>query len=212
VRQAHRGHTPVRRRDAGFTLIEITVALSILVIVSLLMLMVTQSTTSAVVVSEAKEQAQASLRNALAEMTAELSAASKKTNASLTPALAAIKVVSPTEVTFQVPVSASGLTWSAPITYRFMNEDVGPNGNNARLDSGEDTNGDGALTRRIVRIQGGKQSVIGTANDISNVVFTLNAPQNDAVTITLTATKAVNNGRRRDLITATAANTVYLVN
>ena len=204
-------HAARHRNKAGFTLIEITVALSILVIVSLLVLLVTQSTTSAVVMSEAKEQAQASLRNALAEMTAELSAASKKTNAALIPPLAAIKVVSPTEVTFQVPVSSTGLAWSAPITYRFVNEDVGANGNNARLDTGEDTNGDGALTRRIVRIQGDKQTVIGTANDVSNVVFALNAPQNDAITITLTATKAMNNARR-DLVTATAANTVYLVN
>lgn len=211
MRQRTRFDSPARRGNAGFTLIEITVSLSILVIVSLLVLTVTQSTTSAVVVSEAKEQAQASLRNALAEMTAELSAASKKTNAALVPALAAIKVVSPTEVTFQVPVSSTGLTWSAPITYRLVNEDVGSSGGNARLDSGEDKDGDGALTRHIVRIQGNKQSVIGTANDISNVVFALNAPQNDALTITLTATKAINNARR-DLVTATATNTVYLVN
>jgi len=211
VTHSDRVDAPMRRGSAGFTLIEITASLSILVIMSLLALVVTQSTTSAVVVSETKEQAQASLRNALAEMTAELSAASKKTNAALVPALAPLQVVSPTEVTFQVPLSTSGAVWSAPITYRFVNEDVGANGNNGRLDSGEDTNGDGALTRHIARIQENKQSVIGTANDISDVVFALNAPKNDALTITLTATKAMNNARR-DFVSVTATNTVYLVN
>jgi hypothetical protein len=185
--------------------------MAILVVVSLLVFVVTQSTTSAVTVSEAKETAQASVRNALAEMTSELALASKHTNVGLIPPLAALNVVSPTEITFQVPVGTSGTVWSTPITYRFVNEDVGANGDNARLDSGEDEDGDGALTRHVARIQGETQRVLGTANDISNVVFALNPPANDMLTITMTATKAIND-RRHDRVSATATSTVYLVN
>ena len=196
---------------SGFTLLEVSISMAILVVVSLLTFVVTQSSTSAIAVSEAKEMAQASVRNALADMASELSLASKKSNAGLTPPLEALRVVSPTEIVFQVPSGTSGTVWSAPITYRFVNEDVGANANNARLDSGEDANGDGALTRHIVRIQGETQRVMGAVNDISNVQFTLNPPTNDMVTITVAATKAINN-RRHDLVSATATCTVYLVN
>jgi prepilin-type N-terminal cleavage/methylation domain-containing protein len=205
---------PVRLRSSersGFTLVEMTISMAILVVVSLLTFVVTQATTSAIAVSQAKEMAQASVRNALADMTVEVALASKKSNTAFVPQLDALTVVSPTEIVFQVPAGSSGTIWSAPITYRFINEDVGPNGGNARLDSDEDTDGDLALSRHIERIQGETRRVMGAANDISNVQFSLNPPTNDVLTITVSATKATNN-RRQDLISVTATSSVYLVN
>jgi len=196
----------------GFTLLEMTISMAILVVVSLLTFVVTTSTTSAIAVSQAKEMAQASVRNTLVDMTSELALASKKTNAALTPPLQALTVVSSTEILFQIPADSNGVVWSAPITYRFINEDVGANGGNARLDSGEDTDGDGALSRHIVRIQEGQANrVMGAANDVSSIQFALNPPTNDILTITVTATKATNN-RRQDKISATATSSVYLLN
>jgi prepilin-type N-terminal cleavage/methylation domain-containing protein len=196
---------------SGFTLVEMTISMAILVVVSLLTFVVTQATTSAIAVSQAKEMAQASVRNALADMTTELALASKKTNTAFVPQLDALTVVSGAEIVFQVPASSSGTVWSAPITYRFINEDVGPNGGNARLDDGEDTDGDLALSRHIERIQGETRRVVGAANDISNVQFSLNPPTNDVLRITVTATKAINN-RRHDLVSSTATSSVYLTN
>ena len=195
----------------GFTLLEMSISMAILVVVSLLTFVVTTSTTSAIAVSQAKEMAQASVRNTLADMTSELALASKKTNAALAPPLQALTLVSSTEILFQIPADSNGVVWSAPITYRFINEDVGANGGNARLDSGEDTDGDGALSRHIERIQGETRRVVGAANDVSSVQFALNPPTNDILTITVTATKATNN-RRQDIISATATSSVYLLN
>ena len=195
----------------GFTLLEMSISMAILVVVSLLTFVVTTSTTSAIAVSQAKEMAQASVRNTLADMTSELALASKKTNAALTPPLQALTVGSSTEILFQIPADSNGVVWSAPITYRFINEDVGANGGNARLDLGEDTDGDGALSRHIERIQGETRRVVGAANDVSSVQFALNPPTNDILTITVTATKATNN-RRQDIISATATSSVYLLN
>jgi prepilin-type N-terminal cleavage/methylation domain-containing protein len=202
---------PASRGRSGFTLLEVTISMAILVVVSLLTFVVTQSATSAIAISQAKEMAQASVRNALADMSNELALASKKSDAGLAPPLQALSVVSPTEIVFQVPADSNGTTWSAPITYRFIDEDVGANGGNARLDSSEDTDGDGALTRHIVRIQGETQRVMGGVNDISGIQFALNPPTNDVLTITVNSTKAINN-RRHDLISATATSSVYLSN
>lgn len=192
---------------AGFTLLELSVSMVILSVVGFLTFVVTQSTTSAAAVSEAKEQVQATIRNTLSGMSEEIQLAAKMANLALVPPLQALTVVSPTEITFQIPTNQTGSQWSTVITYRFENEDKN---NNAMLDNGEDTNEDGALTRRILRIQGDTSHSIGVANDVSNVQFALN-PTNDVLTITLTATKAVQN-RRHDLIRASASTQVYLLN
>jgi prepilin-type N-terminal cleavage/methylation domain-containing protein len=200
-------------RGNGFTLLELTISMAILVVVSLLTFVVTQSSTSAVAVSAAKELAQASVRDAMTDMTAELALASKKNNTSLVPPLQALTVVSPTEIVFQVPANSTGTTWSALIRYRFVNEDIGLHGGagNARPDSGEDTDGDGVLTRHMERTQGNTRRIMGAANNLSFVQFALNPPANDVLTITLTATVAISN-RRHDLVSATATSRVYLVN
>jgi len=105
---------------SGFTLLEVSISMAILVVVSLLTFVVTQSSTSAIAVSGAKEMAQASVRNSLADMASELALASKKSNVGLTPPLEALRVVSPTEIVFQVPADKNGTVWSAPITYQFI--------------------------------------------------------------------------------------------
>jgi len=206
-----RDDASIRRRD-GFTLVELTVSMAVLTVVSLLTLIVARSTTSAVAVASAKEQAQSAVRDAVGAMTAELQLASKTSNTALIPPLNALAVTGGTEVVFQVPADSTASTWSTPIRYRFITEDggTGPGAGNARLDAGEDTDGDGVLTRRIVRIQDGVETVLGATNDISFAQFAL-TPAGDALTITLIATKCIQN-HRRDIIQVTATSRVYLQN
>lgn len=199
-------------KKTGFTLVELTVSTTILTVVSALMFLVMQSSTSAIGLAEAKETAQGALRDTLGAMTQELQLASKATNAALVPPLQALQVVNPQEIVFQVPVNSFGTVWSTPITYRFVNEDAGEHegANNGRLDEGEDVDGDGALTRRVLRIQDGNARPLVPCNDLSSVQFALNAT-NDVLAIMLTASKATQN-RRHDLSCATATSQVYLQN
>jgi len=201
-----------KQGKGGFTLVELTVSMTILTVVSALMFVVLQSSTSAIGLAEAKETAQASLRDTLGAMTRELQLASKTTNPALVPPLQGLQVVNPQEIVFQVPVNSFGTVWSTPITYRFINEDGGTHegANNGRLDDGEDADGDGALTRRVVRIQDGQERPLAPSNDMSAVQFALNAT-NDVLTITLSASKPTSD-RRHDLACATATSQVYLQN
>jgi len=196
----------------GFTLLEVAISSGILVIISLLMYSVIRASVSAQAVAEAEEMAQASARNVLTAMAQEIEVASKFSDPSLTPPLEALTLVSPTEVVFQVPLDGSGAAWSNPITYRYVNEDAGEHegANNAMLDDGEDLDEDGALTRRVVRIQGDDERIVGGANDISFLQFAL-SDNNDVLTITVAASKQTDL-RRRDLATATASTSVYLQN
>jgi len=200
------------RGQEGFTLLELMVASAILVVVSMLTFVVVQSANSGTCVAQAKEAAQASVRDALTAMSAEIQLASKRSNDALVPALEALRIVNASELVFQIPADTLGLVWSPPITYRFVNEDTAPEGvePNARLDPGEDVDEDGALTRRILRIQGDDVRPIGAANDLSAVQFLL-SPNNDVLTISLSATKAVED-RRHDLVRVTATSRVHLVN
>jgi prepilin-type N-terminal cleavage/methylation domain-containing protein len=204
--------TTTLQKNAGFTLLEMTVSITILVAVSFLMFTAMQVAAGIMAVSDAKEVAQASLRDTLREMERELQLSAKAPNPALIPPLQQLQVVNPSEIVFQIPVNSTGTQWSTPITYRFINEDNGDGSgaHNALLDAGEDTDGDGALTRRVVRIQDGESRPLSPCNDLSAVQFALN-PTNDILTTTLTASKA-NVSRRHDVIFVTTSTQVYLIN
>jgi hypothetical protein len=78
-------------------------------------------------------------------------------------------------VSFMVPQpsDASPIPDASPlITIQHDSEDGGEDPN-ARLDGGEDENGDGALTRRVIRTQGNNVITLGASNDVSDVQFQL---------------------------------------
>jgi prepilin-type N-terminal cleavage/methylation domain-containing protein len=199
--------SPTKKETCGFTLLELTMATAILSVISLLTLVVINSANSTVALSLAKDEVQASVRDVLIAMTMELELASKKSDPALTPALQALTVPNASNVVFQVPAGNTGTIYSQPITYTFVNEDAN---NNGLLNTGEDTNGDGALTRCVRRTQAGATQTIGAANNLSGVQFALNAAR-DVLTITVSAAVAVNNPRH-DLARATASSSVYLHN
>ena len=212
--RTQQGRTRRAGRAGGFTLLELTVSMALLVIISILTFVVINSTTEAVSVSKSKEIVQAAVRDAMTVMTAELQLASKTSNPALTPPLEALEINEGDygQVTFQVPLDASATQWSTPITYRFVNEDDhdGDGAHNGRLDDGEDLDEDGALTRRVVRIQDGVETPLGAVNDLSAVTFLLNATS-DVLTITLTASRPLLE-RDSDQVWAQATSSVYLLN
>ncbi len=197
----------------GFTLLELAISMAMLLVISLMTLTVLNTANSAMALSQTKDEVQSSLRDVLIEMTMELEQASKKTDSGLTPPLQALTVPNASSVVFQVPVGNTGTVYSQPITYTFVNEDAN---NSGLLDVGEDTNGDGALTRCVRRTQQGSITrALGSANTLSGVQFSLNVvpvgADRDVLTITVFAAAAVIN-RRNDLVTATASSSVYLHN
>ena len=205
----------------GFTLVELVISMAILAIISVLGIVALQSSTTSMATAESKADVQDNVRDALAAMTRELQMASKSSDDSLTPPLDAVAINadpvagSPAELVFQVPVTGSGRDWTTPIRYRYMNEDANGNG---WLDSAEDLDSDGVLTRRILRVQdlngdgdaadNGESMPVGGANDLSDVQFVRTG---DVITITLTADKFMR-GRRSDPVRVTVSSDVYLQN
>jgi len=205
----------------GFTLMELMMVVAILAVVGALGVAALQTSGAAMATASAKALVQDDLRDALASMKQELQLAAKNADDSLLPPLQAASVVAnpaprcPTEIVFQVPTDTTALRWTNPIRFRFYNEDTNGNG---VLDPGEDGDGDGALSRRILRLEDtngdgdtddpGERSIVAGANNLSNVQFGVN---NDVVTIALTAGKhqGLDTGHP---ITANVTTDIYLQN
>lgn len=202
-------------------MLELMIALGIIAIISMLGMTALESSTLAMSSSQSKEEVQSNIRDAISAMTRELQLASKATDDSLSPPLEQVTINlnpapnSPVEIVFQTPTDGTGFRWSQPIRFRYVNEDSNGNG---RLDNGEDADGDGALTRRIVRIQDrngngtttdpGEETPVAGANDLTNAQFARNG---DVVTITLTSQKFLGM-RRSNPVSATVSHDVYLQN
>ncbi len=175
-------------RQSGFTLLEMMLSISILTIVGLLGFIVISSSTESAELARAKSEIQAGLRDVMAAITSEAREAYTQRTVAATPprapaGVAGIQVGEDNDrITFQTPVRTDGpqmVVGSTPIIIALENEDTDTgNGPNALLDPGEDTNNDGVLNRRVVRIQNGKQEVLGASNDISGLRFELRPNQN----------------------------------
>lgn len=169
------------QKNAGFTLLEMTVSVAILTIVSLLTFVTLRATSESSVQNAIKEELGANLRDTGVALTAELRQAYSARTVDADPPHAPEEAFSLTVinsgkgVSFCVPQRLDGSVRpgvSEPITIEFQNEDTSGTPN-AQLDPGEDVNGDGVLTRRLVRKVGSNVEVLGAANNISSVTFTL---------------------------------------
>ncbi|MGI6460372.1 MAG: PulJ/GspJ family protein [Candidatus Hydrogenedentales bacterium] len=210
-------------KDAGFTLVELMIAMSLLALIGIMSFVAIETAANSAALALAKDRVQSSVRDTMTALISEAELAAKQGDNSLIPPLAGIEIIqnpvpgSPVELCFQVPLDGTRQRWSTPIRFRYMNEDL--NGN-ALLDAGEDKDGDGALTRRIVRIQDinrdgdtsdpGEIQPVGGCNDLSSVEFTLNH-DHTILTITLGATARVE-GRKPTLVSETVSARVYVCN
>jgi prepilin-type N-terminal cleavage/methylation domain-containing protein len=182
-------------RNSGYTLLELVVSAAIFAIVSGISMVALMSATKTASMTEAQAQVQANLRTAMSEMALELRSAysQRLVDASLAPEDAeSIRVSGDgASVTFQIPVLVENqdiVGVSTPITYRFENEDlpeVETGVGNTLLDEGEDANGDGVLTRRMMRVQDGAETIVGLPNEISLVRFSLEPNPLDGTLTTL---------------------------
>ena len=213
------------KTNQGFTLLELTISTSVLVVVGLISFAVIQATSSASAVASAKDDVQRGLRAVLDQMAHEVATASKKTNIALTPQLAPLTVNDGTEIVFQVPLDSGGTQYSNPIIYRHESGDVAKYLSKPGTDQGKQkdkgnhygqngktANGDPLIVHRIMRVEDDQASVLGATDDIKSVTFALNAPQNDTLTITVTAARTVQIGTRTDEVSATDSTSVYLAN
>ena len=192
----------------GMTLLELTIAMGMTVVVAVLGFIAVQTSGRSMAVATAQDKVQGNVRNVLAEITRELELAASVTNDPFVEALEVSHDQSQPEVTFQIPLDTSGTNWSSPITYRYVNEDL--NYNN-KLDEGEDEDGDGLLTRRIIRIEDGEERLIGGANDLSHVDFYLE-PDGKVLQVMLTSTTQIDAAREYDRAESTVTSRILLLN
>lgn len=212
----------------GFTLLEVLVTSAILIVVGVLGFVAVLSATSSVSLAQAKAEAQDCVREALDAMTREVELAARPRGSEEPPlpaGVSGLEVLSGSEVgvEFQVPLDAAGANWSNTIRYQFFDEDQN---DNCLLDSGEDEDGDGLLTRRVVRMEdadgdgsfdgAGETRPIGGANAVSDCQFALNQGM---LTITLTADVRIpgtahyeGGDTRHHTVPLTMASRVFLLN
>ncbi len=164
-------------RKNGFTLVELAVSTAVLSVISLLAYVVLSSSMESAALAQAKSESQSNLRDVMGALTSELRLAytARTIDALVAPEdTEAIRLgESEKEIIYQIPVPTGGpdmATASLPIMVTLYNEDDDGDG---ILDSDEDTNEDGALNRRVVRIQGGEETILAAANDISDLQFEL---------------------------------------
>jgi prepilin-type N-terminal cleavage/methylation domain-containing protein len=195
------------KMNSGYTLIEMTMSVALMSIVSLLTFVALQSTTQSSNLNGAKEQIAADLRQTMLAVTGEVRQAYTARTVGADPPIAPEEAFEITVINggkgvrFCVPEPVDGSVHpvpSDPIVIEFQNEDV-QGGANALLDGSEDTNGDGVLTRRLVRRVGETIEVIGASNNISNVVFTLEANSSDANNILNTLVVQLQGSKKQGL-------------
>ncbi len=214
------------KKNSGYTLIEMTMSVALMGIVSLLTFVALQSTTQSSNLNGAKEQVAADLRQTMLAVTGEVRQAYTARTVEADPPIAPAEAFAVTIINngkgirFCVPEPVDGAVHpvpSDPITIEFQNEDV-QGGANALLDGTEDTNSDGVLTRRLVRRVGDTVEVLGASNNISNVVFALEANSSDAnnilntLVVQLQGSKKQGTGTQQFLVSSAMESRIALEN
>lgn len=174
----------MNNRKEGFTLIEVSISIALMAIISLLSFLALQSSVKSSSLTSTQNAIDSDLRNTFNELATLVKQAYTEVSTNVTPPIAPpgvepIRVINEGRgLRFFIPIRTDTPAFvqaSQPLIVQYENEDRSSEGSppNAILDDGEDTNGDRTLTRRLVLIQGNNRRVIGSANCISNVEFRL---------------------------------------
>lgn len=214
-------------RRTGFTLVELSTAMAILSVVSLLSFVVLRTSTQTADLSRAKSQIQGEIRDVMTAVSNRVQEAVTQRLTNVTGAPEDLFPIAVSQdghsVTFQVPAPADGAdlyAFSDPITIALESEDQaeGTGDPNGKLDDGEDANGDGVLTRRVTLTQGEVTTTLASANNISNLQFELlehKAAGNTNLTtlrIWVEASATYGAGERSQLIKAELESQIHLMN
>lgn len=203
----------------GFTLVEVMIGLLLVVFLSSLGFVAVQTTTRSVNVSRAQSELQSEARNIILALSREVESAVQPIMAGeppLPPGVQGLQVLDAGRtLRFQVPLNETFTAFSAPVTIRYENEDLPTEQEeaalgNAILDAGEDTNEDGALTRRLVREQGGPPQILGGANHLADMRFELQE-NGDVLRVFLLLTRPMGSPPGQ-LIRCQVQEDIYLMN
>lgn len=213
------------KSQAGYSLTEVVIATSILLIISMLTVIVLSSSSEASRLADAQATLQGELRDVMQNISAEVRSAYTTRivdplNSEIPAGTVAISVAADKHsVTFQRP--QAGLTSaiplpSTPITIALQCEDASLDNGNAKLDTGEDANADGMLTRRVNRTQSAVSKPLAASNNIANLTFTLmnsqdaGDPIQTTLLVRLVASKLV--GAKQRLVKADLESRIHLEN
>lgn len=179
----------MKKSNKGYTLVELSISMGILSIVSLLGWVVINTSNQAAQMTNANAAVQSNLRDCFGAISAEVRQAysERVVDSDMAPDdVTAISVSDDgSSITFQIPQPSETEpvpVASQPITIAWVNEDLSlpTDPGFAKLDPGEDADGDGVLARRLVRTQGNDSRILGASNDLSNVLFELVPSANTA--------------------------------
>ena len=207
-------------RQAGFTLIEMMISVAIVLVVSMLGYIAFSSSYEAIDLNQRMGTLQGDCRDAMRALSDEAQLAVKRAAAGqVLPAGARELRVNPgnrREITYVVPTADDGTAFSTVRTIRFESEDLPAAGlengefGNGRLDPGEDTDGNGRLTRQLVLINGIQRRVLGSATTLANVAFDLSA-DGSCLVVTMTAVTPIAQDSAR-MLRVDTESTIYLMN
>ncbi len=158
------------QQNGGFTLLEVTIAAALILIVSALGLVAIQSSARAVELNQALANIQQDARGAMLALSREVEFAVKPapTGYSLPPNVQGIRTVQGGNgVVFQVPTNREGTSFSQPITVSFDEEN-----------------------QRLEREQAGAVRVLGSANTIEFAEFDLR-DDDSVLRITMTVARPI---------------------
>ena len=215
---------PRSSHDAGYTLLEVSIALALLAIVSLLGFIASSGSLKSVDLTQRMTTLQEELRSTMRALSAELQRAVKKARDGfeLPPGAQELKILNtanPKAISFVVPTDMTGTHFSGVMTIQHESEDLTAAGlengiyGNAVLDPGEDTNGDGTLNRRLVLIRpDGTRKVLGGGNHLARVTFYLSA-DGSMLGVIMCATTQIETGKSQPrLLTKWLTSDIYLMN
>ena len=215
------GHVGVRR--AGFTLLELSISVALMVVVTLLGFIASSSSAKSADLTRRMTTLQEELRSTMRALSDQVQPAVKAPRTGMllpqgaTQALRIVSTSTPTSITFVVPTNAAGTAYSGVNTIRFESEDKPATGvvngqfGNGQLDSGEDTNADGRLNRQLVLIRpDGTRVVLGGSSHLANVAFTL-SPDGSMLGVTMTASMRLEQSKTRMFLNTLTSN-IYIMN
>ncbi len=209
-------------RNAGFTLIELSISVVLLTVVTLLGFIASNSSLKANDLNRRMTTLQEDVRSTMRALSDNVQRAVRRPPPGvLLPSnaqeLQIVDPENPVAVSFVLPSDLTGLSFTDPITIQFETEDrpaTGVDGGqfgNGQLDAGEDTNRDGVLNRRLVMVRSdGSRRILGGSNNLANVAFSL-SDDGTMLGATITATMRLETGKSRMLRYSLTTN-IFLMN
>lgn len=211
-------------RNAGFTLVELSISIALIVLISLLGYLASSGSLKSVDLTQRMTTLQEELRSTMRALSDQVQPAVKAARAGLelpagAQALTIVDTADPHAISFTVPTDMTYTVFSGVTTIQFETEDLpaasienGQYGNGV-LDSGEDKNGDAMLNRRLVMIRpDGTRQVLGGSSHLANVTFNLSA-DGSMLGVTMVATMRLETGKSKTrMLLYTLTSSIFLMN